>query len=191
MCMLFSFLLFFFLLLFLHAPVKCNVKGIKSCVTQPSLLTHGIYCVIIRCCIMLYLVSIKLILSYGVSNHQPHDCLLNRLFTRRSKKTSKLCVTGLCEGNSPMTGEFPTQWASNAENVSIWWRLHVYWISYCSQGSFYSIAPWLFEFLEYVPPLIWSNDIEWFSAMLSICYGNPLTTYMYGFPLQRTSNEEL
>ena len=37
----------------------------------------------------------------GVSNHQPHDFLHNRLFRRRSKKTSKLCVTGLCVGNSP------------------------------------------------------------------------------------------
>ena len=37
----------------------------------------------------------------SVSNHQPHDCLLNRLFRRRSKKTSKLRVTGLCVGNSP------------------------------------------------------------------------------------------
>ena len=37
----------------------------------------------------------------GVSNHQPHGCLLNRLFGRRSKKTSKLHVTGLCAGNSP------------------------------------------------------------------------------------------
>ena len=36
----------------------------------------------------------------GVSNHQPRGCLLNRLFRRRSKKTSKLRVTGLCEGNS-------------------------------------------------------------------------------------------
>ena len=44
---------------------------------------------------------------------------------RRSKKTSKLRVTGLCEGNSPVTGEFPAQRASNAENVSIWWRHHV------------------------------------------------------------------
>ena len=35
----------------------------------------------------------------GVSNHQPHDCLLNRLFRRRSNKTSKLRVTGLCAGN--------------------------------------------------------------------------------------------
>ena len=60
----------------------------------------------------------------GVSDHQPHDCLLNRLFGRRSKKTSKLCVTGLCAGNSPGTGEFPAQMASNAEKVSIWWRHH-------------------------------------------------------------------
>ena len=61
----------------------------------------------------------------GVSDHQPHDCLLNRLFGRRSKKASKLRVTGLCAGNSPGTGEFPAQMASNAENVSIWWRHHV------------------------------------------------------------------
>ena len=45
----------------------------------------------------------------SVSNHQPHDCLLNRLFRRRSKKTSKLRVTGLCARNSPGT---------------IWWRHH-------------------------------------------------------------------
>ena len=56
----------------------------------------------------------------GVSNHQPNDCLLNRLFGRRSK----LRVTGLCVGNSPGTGEFPAQRASNAENVFIWWRHH-------------------------------------------------------------------
>ena len=54
-----------------------------------------------------------------VSNYQPHDCLLNRLFRRRSKETSKLRVTGLCVGNSPGTGEFPAQMASYAENVSI------------------------------------------------------------------------
>ena len=45
-------------------------------------------------------------------------------FRRRSKKTSKLRVTGLCVGNSPVTGEFPAQMASNAEKVSIWWRHH-------------------------------------------------------------------
>ena len=72
----------------------------------------------------------------GVSNHQPQTCLLGRLFGRRSKKTSKLRVTGkktpklrvtgLCAGNSPSpgTGEFPAQMASNAENVCILWRHH-------------------------------------------------------------------
>ena len=60
----------------------------------------------------------------GVSNHQPHDCLLNRSFMRRSKETSKLRVTSICEGNSPGTGEFPAQKAGNAEDVSIWWRHH-------------------------------------------------------------------
>ena len=60
----------------------------------------------------------------SVSNHQPHDCLLNRLFGRRSKKISKLRVTGLCAENSPGTGDFPAQMASYAENVSIWWRHH-------------------------------------------------------------------
>ena len=37
----------------------------------------------------------------GASNHQSHGCLLYRLFRRRSKKTSKLRVTGLCAWNSP------------------------------------------------------------------------------------------
>ena len=60
-----------------------------------------------------------------ISNHQPHDHLLNCLFRRRSKKTSKLCVTGLCAGDSPITSEFPAQMASNGENVSIWLRHHV------------------------------------------------------------------
>ena len=60
----------------------------------------------------------------GISNHQPHDCSLNCLFRRRSKKTSKLCVTGLCAGNLPVISEFPPQRTSNTENVSIWWSHH-------------------------------------------------------------------
>ena len=60
----------------------------------------------------------------SISNHQRLDSLLNRLFSRIRKKTSKLCVTGLCVWNSPVTGEFPVQRASNAENGPIWWRHH-------------------------------------------------------------------
>ena len=40
------------------------------------------------------------------------------------RRKSKLRVTGLCAGNSPETGAFPAQKASNVENVSIWWRHH-------------------------------------------------------------------
>ena len=81
----------------------------------------------------------------GVSNHQPHDCLLNRLFRRRSKKTSKFRVTGLCAGNSPGTGEFPAQLASNAENVSIGWRHHgcfKFIIQFPNSLAFYCILGW-------------------------------------------------
>ena len=60
----------------------------------------------------------------GVSNHRRLGCLLSRLLSHRWRKTWTLRVTGLCEGNSPVTGQFPAQRASNAENVSIWWHHH-------------------------------------------------------------------
>ena len=57
----------------------------------------------------------------GISNHQRPDSLLNRLFRRRSKKTSKLCITGLCLwGESTLDWWYPSQRASNVENDSIW-----------------------------------------------------------------------
>ena len=48
----------------------------------------------------------------GASNHKPHDGLLNRLFGRRPKRASKLRVTGLCEGNSPVNSPHkgPVTW---------------------------------------------------------------------------------
>ena len=65
------------------------------------------------------------IMSAMVSqNHRCLDCFLNCLFRRRSKKTSKLRVTGHREGNPPVTDGFPTQLASYAEKKSIWWRHH-------------------------------------------------------------------
>ena len=69
----------------------------------------------------------------SVSNHQPHDGLLNHLFRRRSKKTSKLRVTGLCAGNSPVTVEFPVHRASNSENVSFLMKSSWFSDAYMSQ----------------------------------------------------------
>ena len=37
----------------------------------------------------------------------------------------QLRVTGLFTANLPVTGKFPVQMDSNAENVSIWWQHHV------------------------------------------------------------------
>ena len=54
--------------------------------------------------------------SHCVSNHRRLYCLLKRLFKRRSKKTSKLCATGLCEGSPPVTGGYLSPKASNPEN---------------------------------------------------------------------------
>ena len=42
----------------------------------------------------------------GVSSHRRLDCLLSCLLRRRSKETSKFCVSGIFEGNSPVTGDF-------------------------------------------------------------------------------------
>ena len=76
--------------------------------------------------------------SDGVSNHQPHDCSFYRLFRLRWKKTSMLRITGLCEGDLPVTGDFPAQRASNAKNDSIWWRHHDLLIPF----SFCDIEKW-------------------------------------------------
>ena len=102
-----------------------------------------------------------------VSNHWRLDYLLSRLFRRRSKKTSKLCATGLCEENPLL------QRASNAEIFSIWWHHHVIiifpilggggqgvWTPYprssppLPQPKFPSLPPPPFSpfFFEYPPP---------------------------------------
>ena len=112
----------------------------------------------------------------GVSNHRRLDGLLNRLFGRRSVKTSKPRVNGLCEGNSPVTGEFPSQKASNAENVSIWWRLHAR--KHCIR-SYESASG---RGLDMVTSCC-GNIL-----MRNLCHGKPTVTG--GFPLE-PSNAEL
>ena len=52
------------------------------------------------------------------------SCLLHHLSKCRSKKTSKLRVTGPCVRNLQVTSEFPAKMASSTENLSIWWRHH-------------------------------------------------------------------
>ena len=97
----------------------------------------------------------------SVSKYQPHDCLLKRLFRRSSKKTSKLRVTGLCAGNSPGTGEFPAQMASNAENVSIWWRHHDCYLSILTNRRMLffisAVSTYRFELQRLTPARMFSS----------------------------------
>ena len=64
------------------------------------------------------------IMSAMAFNSPASGVFTQPFFGRRSKKTPKLRVTGLCEGKSPGAGAFPAQRARKAENVSIWWRRH-------------------------------------------------------------------
>ena len=101
----------------------------------------------------------------GVSNHQRLDCLLNRLCRRRSKKTSKLSMTGLCEVNSPVTSEFPAQRASNEVKGSIWWRYHLRswtkgWM--CFQEA---VPPNILQYLELFE--VGMRPGPWFSIKMS------------------------
>ena len=103
----------------------------------------------------------------GVSNHQPHGCLLNRLFRRKSKKISKLRVTGLCVGNSsgpvnsPHKGPF-TRKMFPFDDVII---VHSF------DSSDADNKTW------------WHHQMETFSALLANCAGDSPVTGE--FPAQR------
>ena len=106
-------------------------------------------------------------LAMASEKYQPHGCLLNRLFRSRSKKTSKLHVTGLCAGNSPVTGEFTAQRASNAEKVSIRWRHHD-WTKFPLNSIYHG-------------KIVWWNG-SWVNANISETFGlweaNVLTIFV-------------
>ena len=138
----------------------------------------------------------------SVSNYQPHHCLLNRLFRRRSKKTSKLRITGLCAGNSPGTGESSAQMASNAEHVSIWWRHHVlciyiyiyiymllnwYWGSHCSGSlepeSSCHDRDWIMELPMEADILIFTGILTPEDASVASCFPFDITISLSWFPL--------
>ena len=88
---------------------KCFAKDIQILSSSEGFLSH--YSDIMMDTLMSQITSLTIVYS-------------TVLFRHRSKKTSKLHVTGFCAGNSPGTSEFLAQMASNAEKVSIWWRHH-------------------------------------------------------------------
>ena len=78
--------------------------------------------------ICIYIYCYDVVMSAMASQITSLTIVYSTVYSRsRSKKTSKLRVTG----PSPVTGEFPAQRASNAENVAIWWRHHVSSLRFC------------------------------------------------------------
>ena len=108
----------------------------------------------------------------GVSNHQHLGYLLNHLFIRRPKKISKLRVTGLCEGNSLVTGKFPAQRASGAKSVSIGWLHHSTPITGSLNIDSYK---WLFWLL--------SSVFGWYSWMNYVPDKTDSITLRYGYDI--------
>ena len=104
----------------------------------------------------------------GVSNHQHLDGFLNHFSRCISKKTSKLHVTGLCKGNSLVTGEFPSQKASNAKNGSLHDVIIYLPISYGFQWAFWHVSAEKFHYRVsfagiwiFVSHQLWSRWIMW------------------------------
>ena len=113
----------------------------------------------------------------------------SNFYSGRSKKTSKLHITGLCAGNSPVTcevpaqrpetwsfdvffdpvtGEFPAQMASNVENVSIWW---------CHRDSCHWLQ-WKFSFMK---AKTWSEDKKWVPCICNDTYHIQFSFFLVSF----------
>ena len=88
----------------------------------------------------------------GVSNHKPYDCLLNRLFRRRSKKTSKLRVTGLCGGNLPIFFEHTL-----IVSTVLWLIHHLIWPSTQRRDKNVSPSYWKYYATSLKTPNIYVN----------------------------------
>ena len=97
----------------------------------------------------------------GVSNHQPQGCLLNWLFGRRSTKTPKLLVTGLCAGNSPGPGNSlrkgpVTRKRFPFDDVIMSYLHTILRISSRSVSGWFSLRC-LGQSMNHLPPVWWSN----------------------------------
>ena len=80
--------------------------------------------------ILLWLCSFAWLLTWrhnghdGVSNHQPHDCLLNSFSGADQRKHQSSPSVAFVRGIHRGPANSIAQMASNVENVSIWWRHH-------------------------------------------------------------------
>ena len=93
---------------------------IKAALFWAYLMKYRLFWCVISCC---YHYN-DAIMSAMASQITSLTIVYSTIYSGADKKTPKLRVTDLCEGNSPVTGKFHAQRTSNAENISIWWRHH-------------------------------------------------------------------
>ena len=98
----------------------------------------------------------------GISNHRRIDCLLNRLFRRRSKKTSKLRVTDLCVGIHRWRVNSPHKWSVTLkmflfDDVIMWPKFDNIGLKIWHQLSFCkNVVPllnYIVSKIENIPPI--------------------------------------
>ena len=75
----------------------------------------------------------------SVSNHQPHYCLLKRLFGRRSKKTSKLRVT-FVRGIHRRPANSPHKWPVTRKMFPFDYVIMFHWHSQICRADFYLLV---------------------------------------------------
>ena len=93
-----------------HAFTTLSIKsGFYDYLCKPECCRH--YNDVIMCAMASQITSLMIVYSIVYSG-------------RDQRKHQSSAFTRLCEGNSPVTGEFPAHRPSFAENVSIWWRHH-------------------------------------------------------------------
>ena len=101
------------------------------------------------------------------------------VYSGADQETWKLCIDGLCAGNSPGTGEIPAQMASDAENVSIWWRHHEYQVQrliHHKRWQPYQFHDKRDKMLSYNNDL--SSDIDIFFSLVRIAYVHIIAVHL-------------
>ena len=109
--------------------------------------------------------------------------------TADQTKHQSSALLALCEGNPPVTGGFPSQRVSNAENVSFWWRhrganlLDNFNAMEDTMNKYVPMCKFLITFAQRPEHILLHDDVIKFSALLAICVG--ISPVPGEFPVQR------
>ena len=132
-------------------------------------------------------------------NHRRLDCLLNRLFSRKSKKTLKLRITALFDGKPSMTGGFLSQRASYAkmfplddvimdtawpmQGISLWWLVS---FLYAIEIPVLTNATHILSLNKAMGLILWSNQ----TGRLLKCQQWYIAEFIWNLRKKKSPNEK-